>query len=258
MHPPSILGWLRHGRTHTWFDEVAGDLVELVWGATLERRGSMAHQQIDPQFVIPCPRSQVIEMIRSTSVVLCVLFSVVASFSASKMSVAEELEIGAKVPEFKAVGTDGKEYSLDSLKGAKATVIAFTCNRCPVAMAYENRFIDFQKKYGEKGVRFLAINVNATEDVEGMKQRVEEKGINYPYAYDDSGDSARAFGARVTPHVFVIDEKGLIAYRGAFDDKQTDPTIPYVENAVNAVLEGKKPEVQSTKAIGCGIKPKKN
>lgn len=170
---------------------------------------------------------------------------------------AAELEVGGKAPEFKALGVDGKEYNLGSIKGAKATVIAFTCNRCPVAVAYEDRFIAFQKSYKAKDVKFIAINVNSSEDLEAMKQRVEEKGINYPYVYDESGNSARAFGARVTPHIFVLDSEGVLVYQGSFDDKQSDPTTPHVENAVNAVLSGKKPEVQTTRAFGCGIKPKK-
>lgn len=86
---------------------------------------------------------------------------------------AADLEIGAKAPDFKAKGVDGKEISLAQAKGAKATVIAFTCNRCPVAIAYEDRFIDFQKKYAGKDVKFIAINVNSSEDLQAMKQRAE-------------------------------------------------------------------------------------
>ena len=90
-----------------------------------------------------------------------------------------------------------------------------------------------------------------------MKQRVEEKGINYPYVYDKSGDSARAFGARVTPHIFVLDGEGKLAYQGSFDDKQDGPTKAHVENAVKALMQGKQPEVKSTRPFGCGIKPNK-
>ena len=172
-------------------------------------------------------------------------------------AISAEVEIGAKGPEFKAKGIDDKEYSLASTKGAKATVLAFTCNRCPVAVSYEDRFIDFQKKYAGKNVKFIAINVNSSEDLGAMKQCAEEKGLNYPYAYDESGDSARAYGARVTPHIFVLDSEGVVAYHGSFDDKQSDPNTPHVENVVNSLLSGKTPEVQTTKAFGCGIKPNK-
>jgi peroxiredoxin len=188
------------------------------------------------------------------------MFAVVSALTSGSFVAAtwaEDLEIGAKGPEFTAKGVDGKDYSLASLKGAKATVLAFTCNRCPVAIAYEDRFIDFQKKYADADVKFIAINVNTSDDLEAMKQRAEEKGFNFPYAYDASGDSARAYGARVTPHVFVLNAEGEIVYRGAFDDKQSEPTTPHVENVIKAVLQGKKPEVNETKPFGCGIKPAK-
>ncbi|MCO6458503.1 MAG: thioredoxin family protein [Pirellulaceae bacterium] len=167
-----------------------------------------------------------------------------------------EVEVGAAGPDFKAKGVDGKDYSLDSSKGAKATVLCFTCNNCPVAVAYEDRFIEFAKKYGEKGVKFVAVNCNTTEDLDAMKQRAEEKGFTFPYIYDESGAAARGYGARVTPHLFVLDSNGKVAYRGAFDDSQSNPSKKYVEDAVNAVLSGKSPAVSSTKAFGCGIKLK--
>jgi peroxiredoxin len=185
------------------------------------------------------------------------LFAMTALASAGFVSwtAAGDLEIGSKAPDFKSMGVDGKEYSLASIKEAKATVIAFTSNRCPVAIAYEDRFIEFQKKYANKDVKFIAINVNSSEDLKAMKERAEEKGFNFPYSYDVTGDSARAFGAKVTPHLFVLDPNGLLAYQGAFDDKQKEPSVSYIEKAVDAVLAGDKPEVTFTKAFGCFIKP---
>lgn len=168
---------------------------------------------------------------------------------------AAEIEIGAQGPAFKAQGTDGKDYTLP--EDAEVTVVCFTCNRCPVSVAYEDRFIEFTKKYGDKKVAFIAINCNASENLEAMKERVEEKGINYVYALDESGNSARGYGARVTPHVFVLDKEGKVAYRGAFDDDMKNPTKHYVTDAVDALLDGKTPEVTSSKAFGCGISLKK-
>ena len=188
---------------------------------------------------------------------LLLAMTTLASVGFVSWTAAADLEIGSKAPEFKATGVDGKEYSLASTKEAKATVIAFTCNRCPVAIAYEDRFIEFQKKYSNKDVKFIAINVNSSEDLKAMKERAEEKGFNFPYAYDESGDSARAFGAKVTPHLFVLDANGLLAYQGSFDDKTKEPSVSYIDKAVEAVLAGDKPEVTSTKPFGCGIKPNK-
>ena len=137
---------------------------------------------------------------------------------------AAELEIGAKAPEFKALpNVDGKEVGLDGLKDKKVVVVCFTCNVCPVAIAYEDRFVEFQKKYADKGVQFVAINANKAnpqESIAAMKSRAEEKGFNFPYIYDASGASAGEYGARVTPHIFVLDSDRKVAYVGAFDDSQ--------------------------------------
>jgi peroxiredoxin len=166
-----------------------------------------------------------------------------------------ELEVGAKAPEFKNLpGVDGKEYNLADMKDAKAVVVCFTCNRCPVAVAYEDRFVEFAKKYQGKGVKFVAINANRrTEDLAAMKTRAEEKGFNFPYVFDQSGKLATEYGARVTPHIYVLDQNRNVAYVGAFDDDQNKPTKKYVEDAVEALLAGKKVETTKSKAFGCQI-----
>jgi peroxiredoxin len=171
---------------------------------------------------------------------------------------AAELEIGAKAPEFKNLpGVDGKDYSLAEMKDAKVVVVCFTCNICPVAVAYEDRFVEFTKKYGDKGVKFVAINANKkTEGLDVMKTRAEEKGFNFPYVFDKSGELATQYGARVTPHLFVLDQNRNVAYVGSFDDKQNGPSKHYVADAVDALLAGKKVEFTSSKAFGCGIQNK--
>jgi peroxiredoxin len=187
-------------------------------------------------------------MIRRMVLALSMLALVAPAFAA-------ELEIGAKAPTFAGLpGVDGKECSLDGMKDAKAIVVCFTCNKCPVAVAYEDRFVEFQKKYAEKGVKFVAINCNKnSENLEVMKTRAEEKGFNFPYVYDASGKIATEYGAKVTPHLYVLDGDRKVAYVGAFDDSQQKATKHYVADAVDAILAGKKVELTNTKAVGCGI-----
>jgi peroxiredoxin len=170
---------------------------------------------------------------------------------------ATALEIGDKAPNFTAVGVDGKEYSLDSLsKKSEVVVVCFTCNQCPVAVAYEDRFIEFTKKYKGKKVTFVALNCNnAREDLNAMKQRAEEKGFNFIYAFDASGKAAKDYSAKVTPELFVVKD-GKIAYHGAYDDSQRKPQKTYLVNAVDSLLAGETPELAKTKAFGCGIKSK--
>ena len=76
-------------------------------------------------------------------------------------------------------------------------------------------------------------------------------------ACDESGEAAGAYGARVTPHIFLLDKNRKVAYMGSFDDNMKNPKTPFLANAVDAVLAGKTPDKAVTKEFGCGIKPKK-
>lgn len=168
-----------------------------------------------------------------------------------------EIEIGAEGPNFSAVGIDDEEFSLDSVKDAKLVVLCFTCNGCPWARAYEERMIEFAKVYEAKGVPLIGINSNNREEtLDDMKQHATDAGFNFPYVFDESGDVARAYGAKVTPHFFVLDKDRKVAYRGAFDSGERQPEHGYLVPAVEALLEGKTPEAQSTNARGCTIKLK--
>lgn len=172
---------------------------------------------------------------------------------------AKGVKIGEAAPDFTAKSIDGKTVTLKSaLKGAEAVVVCFTCNNCPVAVSYEDRFIEFNKKYEGKKVTFIALNCNnASENLEQMKQRAEEKGFNFIYAFDASGDAARAYGASRTPEMYVVDSDGKVQYHGSYDDSQRNPTKTYLISAVDSVLAGETPAVTETKAFGCGINLKR-
>ncbi|MBX9654628.1 thioredoxin family protein [bacterium] len=172
--------------------------------------------------------------------------------------VMAEANLGSAAPTWKDLpGTDGKKHSSTELKDKKAVVVAFTCNHCPVAVAYEDRFIAFAKEYAPKGVEFVAINVSNIDDdkLPKMTERAKEKGFNFPYLYDASQKVGKDFGAEKTPHLFVLDGEGKVVFVGAFDDKMDAKKVSkhYVKDAVDAVLSGKEPEVNKTPAHGCGI-----
>jgi len=170
-----------------------------------------------------------------------------------------KLEIGAKAPSFSGLpGTDGKKYSLDDFKDKDVVVVAITCNHCPVAVAYEQRLIDFAKKYTvakDSKVAFVAINVNAGEAdrLEKMVEKAKSKGYNFPYVYDESQQIARSLSARVTPEFYVLNKERKLVYWGSFDDNQDNPTKAYVPMAVESALKGETPVVTLTKAFGCGV-----
>jgi len=167
------------------------------------------------------------------------------------------LNAGDQGPDFTGVGVDGETHSLETLsKDAAALVICFTCNHCPVAVAYEDRFIEFSDEYKDQAVRFVAINCNKAADLEEMKNRADLKGFNFPYVRDETAVSARAYSASVTPHLFVLDGDGNVAYQGAFDDDMNKPKTMFVKDAVDAVLAGEAPAVANTEPFGCTIQLK--
>jgi len=172
---------------------------------------------------------------------------------------AKKFAVGDAAPEWTdLIGVDDQKHSLSDLADAKAVVVVFTCNHCPVAQAYQDRIIELNADYKDKGVTLVAINVNNIEPdkLPAMKERAEEKGFEFAYLYDPSQEIGRAYGATVTPHAFLLDGDRKLAYVGAIDDNMEVDKVEkhYLRDAIDAVLAGSKPEVDSTKPFGCGIK----
>lgn len=168
------------------------------------------------------------------------------------------LDIGKPAPAWtELLGVDGQRHSLSELKEAKLVVVVFACNHCPVVKAYERRLIRFVDDYRDKGVELVAISVSqqASDGIEKMKQRASESGFNFQYLIDPTQKIARAYGATVTPHLFVLDQKRRIAYMGKIDDQmeETKVTEPFLRMAVDALLAGREPELTETRQMGCEI-----
>jgi peroxiredoxin len=167
--------------------------------------------------------------------------------------------IGELAPRFALPDTEGTMHALD---GAPATAVVFTCNHCPYALAWHERIVAVASDYAPHGVRVLAINPNDAErhprdSVEAMRERVgkgEFEGV--PYLRDESQEVARAYDAKTTPDVFVIDAQGLLRYRGAPDADYEDPSLraAWMRAALDAVLEGRAPDPDETPPVGCSIK----
>ncbi len=169
--------------------------------------------------------------------------------------------------DFELMNVDGKMVSLSDYADAKGFIVIFTCNHCPYAIAYEDRIIALDKKYMKDGFPVIAINPNDPElkyedSYEHMKVRAREKEFTFPYLFDKGQKIYPQYGATRTPHAFVLEKtnKGLIVrYIGAIDDNYQDASSvkeKFVENAISAIMEGKKVQTNFTKAIGCSIKSK--
>ena len=173
----------------------------------------------------------------------------------------KKIKPGDAAPVFKSLpGVDGKSLSLEDFKNKDVLVVAITCNHCPVAVAYEDRFIAFAKKYStpDSKVAFVAINVNnlPADKLDKMKLRAQEKGFNFPYLYDESQQIGRALGATVTPELFVLDKNRKVVYLGSFDNSQDTSKVTnnYVEQAVQAALNGSTVPTAQTRPFGCSVK----
>jgi thiol-disulfide isomerase/thioredoxin len=174
---------------------------------------------------------------------------------------ADELTVGAKAPAFALVNAvDGKTYAFKPGDG-KLSVVFFTCNQCPYAKAFEPRLIEIAKAYASKGVMFYAIDPNdegrySEETLANMKDRAVSKGYPYPYLKDGDSSIARAYGARVTPHVYVIDSTGVVRYVGYVDNsaRPEERTKTGLTDALDSLLANRPVAVTSTRAFGCTIK----
>ena len=177
----------------------------------------------------------------------------------------EGYKVGDYATDFSLQNIDGKKVSLSQYKEAKGFIVVFTCNHCPYAKMYEDRIIELNNKYADKGYPVIAINPNdgdkqPEDSFENMQKRAKEKGFPFPYLHDASQEVTTTYGATRTPHVYLLnkDKKGYkVEYIGAIDNNHKDAAQAdqkYVEDALNQMMAGKKPKTTSTKAVGCSIK----
>jgi hypothetical protein len=153
--------------------------------------------------------------------------------------------------------TEGAHYPLH--EDGRISVIVFTCNHCPYALAWHDRIVQAARDYED--VRFLLINPNDAErypadSFEAMKSRVADEDWPFPYLHDESQEVARAFGAKTTPDIFVLDGEGRLRYRGAPDADHRDQSqgAAWLREALDALLAGEDPPQAETEPVGCSIK----
>jgi peroxiredoxin len=169
------------------------------------------------------------------------------------------IAIGDRAPEFVLPDTEGRTWS--SPDDASATVVVFTCNHCPYALAWHGRIAQAARDYADRGVRFMAINSNDAEryprdSYEAMQARVAAEDWPMPYLHDATQSVARAYGAKTTPDVFVLDSSHTLRYRGAPDSDYDDPGQrgAWLREALDAVLAGREPSRPESTPVGCSIK----
>ena len=170
-------------------------------------------------------------------------------------------DIGDTVPAFRLPDTEGDEHAAPLDAAPPATVLAVTCMHCPYVIAWNPRLRAVAEEYGPRGVRFLGIHSNdagrfPADSIDHIRRFVHEHEWPYPFLHDESQEVARALGAQVTPHVFVLDGEQRLVYRGAPDADHGDPAqdAAWLREALDAVLDGRAVERAETQARGCSVK----
>lgn len=169
----------------------------------------------------------------------------------------------SEAPGFKLPGVDGKEHSLEDLKGKRAVLIVFMCNHCPYVQPKFSYLVELQERYREQGLQIVGINANDTsrypeDSFDRMKEYAERHGFNFPYLLDGDQEVAKAYGAECTPDPFLFDSGFRMKYHGRFDDAHARPhsagTTSEMEDAIKQVLAGEEVTVESLPSMGCNIK----
>jgi peroxiredoxin len=176
---------------------------------------------------------------------------------------AHAVAVGENAPAFKLKGADGKTYSLADFKG-KAVVLEWVNPNCPFSdrHAREHTMSELHKKYGD--VVWLGVNSTSAGHPDFLKPAEtlaynQKNGITYPVLYDETGKTGHAYEAKTTPHMYIIDPQGKIAYNGAIDDdpsgrKDKAARLNFVDGGLTAEKAGRKVDPAATKPYGCSVK----
>jgi len=165
-------------------------------------------------------------------------------------------EIGKPAPDFTLKNFDGKEYKLSSFKN-KIVVLEWYNIGCPVCKAYTDRMKGWSETYAKKGIVWLAIDSSSMGDNTKNSEYAKAHKLSYPILDDFNGKTGMAYGAKTTPHMFVIN-KGILAYAGAIDDSNNkgEAKKNYVAEALDSILAGKPVAMTHSKPFGCSVKYK--
>ncbi|MDT7829745.1 thioredoxin family protein [Pricia sp. S334] len=174
------------------------------------------------------------------------------------------LPLGTKAPEFSLTDTVmDKTVNLHALKGDKGTVIMFICNHCPFVKHVNPEIVKVAENYQDRGIAFAAISSNDVENYPQdaphlMKETAKQEGYPFPYLYDETQGTAKAFDAACTPDFYLFDSDLELVYRGQLDDSRPENGIPLtgndLRNALDALLKGKTIDPDQKPSIGCNIK----
>ncbi len=172
------------------------------------------------------------------------------------------LPTGSPSPAFDLPGSDGRRHTFADVKGAKGTLIFFTCNHCPYVVGSEARMKALFERIQPQGISMVAIHSNETKDhptdsFDAVLARMREMGFRWLSLDDGEQLIARAFGAERTPHYFLFDAAEKLVYSGRQDNSPRDASKAQtreLDEAIAEMLSGRPATLPRTDAIGCNIK----
>lgn len=173
---------------------------------------------------------------------------------------ADTAEVGKPAPTFTLKDETGKEHSLAQYQG-KIVVLEWTNPGCPyVRRHYQAKTMqNTLKGFDAKKVVWLAVDSTSSNTPDKTASWKKEQGFTYSVLQDADGKVGKAYGAKTTPHMYIIDEKGVVRYAGAIDDdprgKNATP-VNHVKTAVDAMLSGQPVQEATTDPYGCSVKYK--
>ena len=176
---------------------------------------------------------------------------------------SEMIPLGSKAPDFKLPDPDGRYYSRDEILGAKGLLVIFMCNHCPFVKHVAEELGRLGDEYPEKGLGIVGINSNDIQNYPDdspaeMKKFARKYGLSFPYLFDESQDTAKAYSAACTPDFFLYDSNLELVYRGQLDSSRPGNEYPVtgedLRAAMQALLEGKPVSPDQKPSIGCDIK----
>ena len=175
------------------------------------------------------------------------------------------LEIGSLALPFQLPGVDGKTYSLDNFHSAKGLLVVFMCNHCPYVIAIHERLNRIAKDYASKGIAVIGINSNDPlyrdeDSFENMIKTSQSWELVFPYVFDESQKTARAYDAACTPDPYLyenVNGEFRLHYHGRIDDSWKDESKISEQSlrlAIEALLAGNPYESEQIPSMGCSIK----
>jgi len=174
------------------------------------------------------------------------------------------LALGTPAPEFRlSEAATGRRIALADFAASPAVVVAFICNHCPYVVHLRTALAEFGRDCARRGITLIGINANDAErypadSPERMAEEVRSAGWTFPYLYDPTQETARAYRAACTPDFYLFDRNRLLVYRGQYDDSRPGNGRPItgtdLRGALDDLLAGRPVTGRQLPSMGCGIK----